>query len=327
MDAGSPQRGSAHLPSLPGPAWDGDMPVVRIVFCALLLVTALAAPAAHAGDGSWAWPLGDRRVDGEFDLPDTEYGAGHRGIDLPGQVGQPVRAVAPGRVTFAGSVAGVGVVTIDHGRERSTYQPIDARVRRGDSVEVGDVLGRLRGMGSHCANACLHLGRLEGDTDTEAYLDPLDRLGTASHVRLVDPDGAVPEPPVGPSGDGTLQRPVGGPITSPFGPRTHPVTGHRAFHDGTDFGVPCGTPVRAAGAGTVVGRSAGGAYGNRVTVRHADGLETSYNHLSSQLVTAGQRVTTSTVVGRVGSTGLSTGCHLHFMVRRHGRLADPMTLL
>jgi len=287
------------------------------------LVLALAVAPARGGDGSWAWPLDDQRVSERFDLPDTEYSAGHRGIDLPGRVGEPVRAVARGRVTFAGSVAGVGVVTVDHGRERSTYQPVQARVKRGDTVAAGDVVGKLRDSGSHCAIACLHLGRLE----SESYLDPLDRLATASHVRLVDPEGPVPAPPSGPAGDGTLRRPVGGPITSPFGPRVHPVTGARKLHDGTDFSVPCGTPVHAAGDGTVVFRQFSGAYGNRVIVRHTDGLETSYNHLASQSVSVGQRVTTSTIVGRVGSTGLSTGCHLHFMALKHGRPVDPMSLL
>jgi murein DD-endopeptidase MepM/ murein hydrolase activator NlpD len=169
----------------------------------------------------------------------------------------------------------------------------------------------------------LHLGRLQ----SESYLDPLDRLASESHVRLVDPDGPLPAPPSGPAGDGTLRRPVGGPITSPFGTRVHPVTGVRKLHDGTDFSVPCGTPVHTAGTGTVVSRRFSGAYGNRVIVRHANGLETSYNHLASQSVSVGQRVTTSTIVGHVGSTGLSTGCHLHFMARRDGRLVDPMSLL
>jgi murein DD-endopeptidase MepM/ murein hydrolase activator NlpD len=231
--------------------------------------------------------------------------------------------VARGRVTFAGSVAGVGVVTVDHGRERSTYQPVKARVKRGDTVAAGDVLGRLVGHGSHCATACLHLGRLEA----ESYLDPLDRLATESRVRLVDPDGPVPAPPSGPAGNGTLRRPVGGPITSPFGPRVHPVTGARSMHDGTDFGVPCGTPVHAAGDGVVVSRRFSGAYGNQVVVRHADGLETSYNHLASQSVSVGERVSTSSIVGQVGSTGLSTGCHLHFMASHGGRPVDPMSLL
>ena len=302
------------------------MLLARVVVLSLLVLVAGAAPA-QGGDGSWAWPIGDpknqRSVAGAFDLPDTEYSAGHRGIDLPGRVGEPVSAVAPGRVTFAGSVAGVGVVTVDHGSERSTYQPVDPSVRRGDDVETGDVLGHLRAEGSHCATACLHLGRLQADS----YLDPLDRLATESHVRLVDPDGPLPVPPGGPSGNGILRRPVGGPITSPFGMRTHPITGARALHDGTDFGVPCGTPVYAAADGTVVSRTFSKAYGNRVVIRHADGLETSYNHLAKQSVAVGQRVTTSTVVGQAGSTGLSTGCHLHFMARRSGTPTDPMTLV
>jgi murein DD-endopeptidase MepM/ murein hydrolase activator NlpD len=288
-----------------------------------LVASSQVITPAVAGDGSWTWPLGDRRVVEAFDPPNTAYSAGHRGVDLPGVVGEPVRAVASGRVTFAGSVAGVGVVTVDHGGERSTYQPVKVDVRRGERVRAGDSLGRLRAAGSHCASACLHLGRLAGD----AYLDPLDRLGSASRVRLVDPDGPPPTPPVGPSGTGTLRRPVGGPITSAFGSRVHPLTGVRKLHDGTDFGVPCGTPVHAAGRGTVVSRGFDGAYGNQVTVRHDDGLETSYSHLAGAGVAVGQSVTPSTAIGAVGSTGLSTGCHLHFMARTSGRLVDPMTLL
>jgi murein DD-endopeptidase MepM/ murein hydrolase activator NlpD len=318
----SPQPGDRCLSPARLRAWDEDMLLARAVALSLVVLAAASAPA-QGGDGSWSWPVDDRRVSNQFDRPDTEYSAGHRGVDLSGRVGEPVRAVARGRVTFAGSVAGVGVVTVDHGRERSTYQPVEPGVKRGDTVSAGEVLGRLVARGSHCAIACLHLGRLE----SESYLDPLGRLASVSHVRLVDPDGPVPAPPSGPAGDGTLRRPVGGPITSAFGPRVHPVTGARKLHDGADFGVPCGTPVHAAGDGVVVSRRFSGAYGNRVVVRHGGGLETSYNHLASQSVSIGQRVTTSTIVGRVGSTGLSTGCHLHFMARRGGRLVDPMSLL
>ena len=101
------------------------MLLARVVALSLVVLVAGAAPA-QGGDGSWAWPVaGPSASRAGFDLPDTEYSAGHRGIDLPGRVGEPVSAVAPGRVTFAGSVAGVGVVTVDHGSERSTYQPVD----------------------------------------------------------------------------------------------------------------------------------------------------------------------------------------------------------
>ncbi|NRQ50256.1 M23 family metallopeptidase [Aeromicrobium sp. YC3-14] len=109
--------------------------------------------------------------------------------------------------------------------------------------------------------------------------------------------------------------------------RVHPVTGVRKLHDGTDFGVPCGTPVHAAAAGTVTTSGHAGAYGRRVTVRHSPGLETTYNHLSSQSVSVGERVEAGDVVGLVGSTGLSTGCHLHFMVLKDGRPVNPQDSL
>ncbi len=296
------------------------IPVAMGVLAGVVLL-GLTAPAA-ADDGAWSWPLGDRAVARDFDLPDSPSGAGHRGIDLPAAAGDTVRAVAAGQVTFSGTVAGVGVVTVTHGSERSTYQPVVSRkVRKGDAVERGQALGRLDSPGSHCATACLHLGRLVG----EQYLDPRERLTGGHRFRLVDPDGPVPLPPR--SGGGELARPVGGPVTSPFGMRVHPVTGVRKLHDGTDFAAPCGTPVAAAASGTVVLRESHPAYGLRIVLEHEDGTRTGYTHLSSHAVASGERVATGDVVGHVGTTGLSTGCHLHFMVERDGRPVDPMSLL
>lgn len=290
----------------------------RTTAFALLLLLVASPPVRAASSDPWTWPLDDHEVGERFDPPASDYGPGHRGVDLPGTVGDAVRAVAAGRVVFAGKVGGIGVVTIEHGRERSTYQPVRARVQVGDAVRPGQVVATLLGEHSHCPGACLHLGRLVGDD----YLDPLDLLD-GGRFRLIDPNGAPPSPPAGISSAGLL-RPVGGPITSPFGMRLHPVTGIRKLHDGTDFGVPCGTKVHAAGAGTAVGRSYSAAYGNRVVVRHGDGLETSYNHLSGQSVSVGDRVRAGQVVGHSGTTGLSTGCHLHFMVVKDGRPTDPM---
>lgn len=287
----------------------------------LLLLLMIATPSAASSPDPWMWPLDDHEVGERFDLPATEYGAGHRGIDLAASVGAVVRAVAPGQVTFAGVVAGVPVVTIDHGRERSTYQPVKARVHVGDAVGAGEAIGTLLGSHSHCSGACLHLGRLVKDD----YLDPFELLGGGT-VRLIDPDGKPPAPPAG-AGDGTLQRPVGGPVTSPYGMRVHPITGVRKLHDGTDFGVPCGTPVHAAAAGTVVGRDYNNAYGKRVTIRHRPDLETSYNHLSGQSVSVGDRIEAGEVIGHSGTTGLSTGCHLHFMVLTDGNPVNPQELL
>lgn len=290
----------------------------RFLLVSLLLLT-LLSPIAAAADEGWQWPLDGREVGREFDLPDSPYGAGNRGVDLRGAVGESVRAVATGTVTFVGTIAHVGVIVIDHGHERSTYQPVDAVVRVGDAVGAGDRIGTLLGGGSHCLEgACLHLGRKVGDT----YLDPLALMETPGQFRLITPYGPRPRPPqVGLRG---FKRPVGGPVTSPFGMRVHPVTGKRKLHDGTDFGVPCGTKVHAAAAGTVISTGPEGAYGRTIRIRHNGSSVTSYSHLSSERVSVGDRVSAGRVVGRSGNTGMSTGCHLHFMVRKDGRPINPM---
>ncbi len=127
-----------------------------------------------------------------------------------------------------------------------------------------------------------------------------------------------------PMGDGTFIAPVNAPITSPFGYRTDPVTGATAFHAGIDYGAPCGTPIKAAGTGTVVSAGATtGGYGNMTLLNHGGGKATLYGHQSSIIVSAGQTVNQGQVIGYVGSTGKSTGCHLHFEVRVNGNPVDP----
>jgi len=112
-------------------------------------------------------------------------------------------------------------------------------------------------------------------------------------------------------------------ISSRFGNRTDPFTGGRAFHAGIDFPAPRGTTVMSAGYGkvTFVGQRAG--YGNLVEVTHATGLVTRYGHLSAFLVKEGQVVNAGTPIAKVGSTGRSTGPHLHFEVRSHDKAVDP----
>lgn len=130
---------------------------------------------------------------------------------------------------------------------------------------------------------------------------------------------------------GDLGRPVDGPITSPYGMRFHPILRVWKLHDGTDFGASCGTPVRAAAAGEVIARYYNAGYGNRLLIAHgssrAGSLVTAYNHLSGYAAGDGERVAAGEVVGYVGTTGYSTGCHLHFMVYVDGRTVDPMTYL
>ncbi|MET1037655.1 MAG: M23 family metallopeptidase [Aeromicrobium sp.] len=132
--------------------------------------------------------------------------------------------------------------------------------------------------------------------------------------------------PTGDSG-GTLNRPVSGPITSPYGMRRHPITGVYKLHDGTDFGVGCGTPIKAAASGTIIQQYFNSAYGNRVIlnngVKRGVSVVTTYNHLSRFAVRAGAKVQRGQTIGYVGSTGYSTGCHLHFMVLTNGSTTNP----
>ena len=123
--------------------------------------------------------------------------------------------------------------------------------------------------------------------------------------------------------------PVAAHITSPFGMRFHPVLHYWKLHDGTDFGAGCGTPIRAPRAGRVAERYYNAGYGNRLMIDHGylggRYVTTGYNHASRYIVRVGQRVQRGQVIGYVGSTGFSTGCHLHLMVWLNGRLRNPMT--
>jgi murein DD-endopeptidase MepM/ murein hydrolase activator NlpD len=123
--------------------------------------------------------------------------------------------------------------------------------------------------------------------------------------------------------------PVAAHITSPFGMRFHPVLRYWKLHDGTDFGAACGTPIRAPRAGRVAERYYNAGYGNRLMIDHGylggRYVTTGYNHASRYIVHVGQRVQKGQVIGYVGSTGFSTGCHLHLMVWLNGRLRNPMT--
>jgi len=121
--------------------------------------------------------------------------------------------------------------------------------------------------------------------------------------------------------------PLHGRLTSYFGPRNLGM-GTSSFHRGIDIAAPTGTPVGAARSGTVTfaGWSSQG-YGNLVRVRHADNSETWYAHFSSITVSVGQYVSQGAIVGRVGSTGLSTGPHLHFELHERGGAIDPLGIL
>ncbi|MCS7186166.1 MAG: peptidoglycan DD-metalloendopeptidase family protein [Armatimonadetes bacterium] len=129
-----------------------------------------------------------------------------------------------------------------------------------------------------------------------------------------------------PAWTGPFIRPVSGPIVSGFGYRVHPIFRRVKFHYGVDISAPSGTPIRAAADGVVVFAGWRRAYGNTVIVDHGNGLATLYAHCSRVLVSEGEVVKQGQVIALVGSTGLSTGPHLHFEVRRYGEPINPLAV-
>lgn len=127
---------------------------------------------------------------------------------------------------------------------------------------------------------------------------------------------------------GVLMHPTDGYVTSPFGYRSHPIYHYWGLHDGVDFGGGCGTPLRAAADGKVVSSYFSGVYGNRLVIDNGAlagrGIATIYNHATSYTVGVGDTVEQGQVIGFEGSTGWSTGCHLHFTVMANGTAVDPM---
>jgi murein DD-endopeptidase MepM/ murein hydrolase activator NlpD len=293
------------------------------------------------------WPLdGSPVVQRGFDPPALSWASGHRGVDLVAKPGEAILAAASGTVAFAGSIAGKPVISIDHGIVRTTYEPVISTAHVGDQVAIGQVIGVL-GSGGHC-RGCLHWGLREGKN----YLDPLLMLGSGGgRLRLVagaqreivkreaEARAAVTSAtragaimtPTGRQGSHGFLHPVAGAVTSGFGMRLHPLLNIWKLHDGTDFGAACGTAIRAPYAGVVTRTYFNAAYGNRLILTHGsvDGVrvETAFNHASRYLVRPGQRVNRGQVIGEVGRTGFSTGCHLHLMVWLNGRLANPMSWL
>lgn len=163
-----------------------------------------------------------------------------------------------------------------------------------------------------------------------------------------DPEGATPKGESGPvspkvapapqsQNDGAavpsdaevpdFRLPVQAPISSDYGMRKDPFTGQRGFHRGIDLAVPAGTQVLAPWSGRVVSVGSEAGYGNYVVVEHPEGFQTRYAHLGSASVRTGDSVTAGEVLGAVGSSGRSTGPHLHFEVMRNGNRIDPKTVL
>lgn len=124
-------------------------------------------------------------------------------------------------------------------------------------------------------------------------------------------------------------RPSAGGVSSGYGTRTHPVTGAKSFHDGVDLAPGCDSPIYAASSGTVGFAGWNGGYGNYISINHAGGVITGYGHIVNGgiRVSAGQNVTAGQIIAYVGTTGTSTGCHLHFLVHNAAGSSDPVPFM
>ena len=164
-------------------------PILRFFTLVIVLATGLTQPSPAHGAKQWDWPLKPATLSAGFDRPAQNWLPGHRGVDLVGQSGDQVLAAGNGVVTFAGLVAGKGVVVIKHGKLRTTYEPVAASVTVGLRVRVGDVIGTLSAGESHCSSqttvSCLHWGLLRG----EKYLNPLSLV--QKRVRLLPKHATV----------------------------------------------------------------------------------------------------------------------------------------
>lgn len=163
---------------------------------------------------------------------------------------------------------------------------------------------------------------LDRYTDKKTAVNPLAPVEGAPKIEKPSMPGVVsPLEPI------SMTAPVEGLISSQFGLRKDPINGLAHRHDGVDIAAPAGAPVAAAAAGKVIFSGLAGGYGNMVEILHQDGLVTRYAHNATNLVSVGEEVKSGQSIALVGSTGRSTGAHLHFEVRRDGKPVDPSLLL
>lgn len=222
---------------------------VVLVLAVLGSIVAGVAPggARPAAAASWSWPV-PGVVTRPFSPPAQRWLPGHRGVDLLTAAGAPVRAAGAGRVSYAGLLAGRGVLVVVHGALRTTYEPVTARVGLGEVVDAGQVIGTVEAGHAGCpVLACLHWGLRRG----EQYLDPL-RLVEPQPVRLL---------PLGGGGVHALSsQPVAGAVGAPGpvgGARRAPVT--RASGSSSPGGASSRPDDRSGGRAAAVATVAAGA--------------------------------------------------------------------
>ncbi|TCM41168.1 M23 family metallopeptidase [Kribbella sp. VKM Ac-2568] len=237
----------AARPNLTPKALAALLPLAALPW--FLPTPAAAAPVPTAPPEA-IWPLAPRPpVIRGFEQPAKPWLPGHRGLDLAGSPGQPVRSATSGTITYAGPLAGRGVIVVSRGPIRTTYEPVVPAIKPGAAVTPGSALGTLSAAGSHCApKTCLHWGLLQSDT----YLNPLSLLGSKP-VRLL---------PLTPATNPAPQRGTPHPTADPPAADTHPTpqtsadqqTAAALNHSPSEGGdMAAGLVVAAAGVLTVGG--------------------------------------------------------------------------
>ncbi len=207
---------------------------------------------------------------------------------------------------------------VDDIGERSSVDP-----EAGRAMEKLPAVVKSRAMGGAPSAA---LGSMLGASAPDAALNVLSDLLGVIGTRLDSVRAGVERREALVAATPSIW-PVAGWLSSSFGRRQDPFTGSRDFHPGLDISAEYGQPVLATGDATVTGAGVNGAYGNMVVLDHGFGILTKYGHLSRIAVQLGSRVSRGDVIGYVGSTGRSTGSHLHYEVWMNGRLTNPMQLL
>jgi murein DD-endopeptidase MepM/ murein hydrolase activator NlpD len=198
-------------------------------------------------------------------------------------------------------------------------QAIGASLDVGSEVMPGDRFELVVAQAKSADGRTVSGGLLYAGLDRAGGGDlSLVRVPLGGRLQWID-EGASPEPV-----QSGLLAPVSGPITSGFGGRMHPILRFIRMHNGIDYGASWGSPIVAAADGQVVRAGWAGGYGRQVRVAHAGGLVTSYSHMSRIVAGEGGIVRRGELIGYVGSSGLSTGPHLHYEVLRDGRPVNPL---
>lgn len=188
-----------------------------------------------------------------------------------------------------------------------------------------DLLERRSALALRVSEQQDQLDRLDAEVaHFEGELASLSR--EESSIRAAIEEAAAPQRTLVVSSSGFV-RPVPGAISSGFGMRVHPITGQNRMHNGVDMNAAMGDPIRAAKAGTVILAGVKGGYGNTIMIDHGDGMVTLYAHQSKLGASVGDHVDAGEIIGYAGSTGQSTGPHLHFEVRINGSPVDPTRYL